>query len=138
MTGRILPFWQINAGYSFLDGQQRDKNLLSDAQLSEQQLSQVPEHMFSIWNKFDVYKGLSWGLGVTYQDNQYASFSNNVTLPDYTRFDLAIFYDITDNIAAQVNIENLFDETYYPSAHNDNNISTGEPFNARFTITARF
>lgn len=138
LTGRILPFWQINAGYSFLDGQQRDKNLLSDAQLSEQQLSQVPEHMFSIWNKFDVYKGLSWGLGVTYQDNQYASFSNNVTLPDYTRFDLAIFYDITDNIAAQVNIENLFDETYYPSAHNDNNISTGEPFNARFTITARF
>jgi catecholate siderophore receptor len=35
-------------------------------------------------------------------------------------------------------VENLADETYFPNAHNDFNISTGAPINARFTINARF
>ena len=74
------------------------------------------------------------GAGLIYQGEQFASFSQNVTLPDYVRVDAAIFYDVTDRIAVQVNVENLFDETYYPSAHGDNNIQPGRPFSARFGV----
>ena len=69
-----------------------------------------------------------------YQGEQFASFSGNVTLPDYIRVDAALFYTVSDRLSVQVNIENLFDEQYYPSAHGDNNIQPGRPFSARFGV----
>ena len=69
-----------------------------------------------------------------YQDEQFTSFSNQVTLPDYWRFDAAVFYDVNERVSLQLNIENLFDESYYPSAHGDSNIQPGEPFSARFGV----
>ena len=74
---------------------------------------------------------LGVGAGLIYQGEQFASFSGNVTLPDYVRVDAAVFYTVLDRLAVQVNVENLFDEQYYPSAHGDNNIQPGRPFTAR-------
>jgi catecholate siderophore receptor len=61
-----------------------------------------------------------------------------VTLPAYTRVDLAGFIAVTDAIDVQVNVENLFNTGYFPTAHNDNNISTGGPRSARFTVRTKF
>jgi catecholate siderophore receptor len=38
----------------------------------------------------------------------------------------------------QLNVENLFDEEYYPNAHNNNNISPGAPLGVRVGVTASF
>jgi catecholate siderophore receptor len=35
-------------------------------------------------------------------------------------------------------VENLTGNRYFPTAHNDNNITTGAPLNARFTLSAKF
>ena len=35
-------------------------------------------------------------------------------------------------------IENLLDEKYFPDAHSNNNITTGEPFNARLSLKYDF
>lgn len=80
----------------------------------------------------------AFGLGLIHQSEQYTSLSNNVEIPDFTRVDAAIYYDISKNTKVQLNIENLFDEDYFPSAHNDNNISIGEPINARLSISYTF
>ncbi len=94
--------------------------------------------MLSVWNRFDVNDHLGFGMGMTYQDAQYASFSNTVKLPDFTRLDAAVFYQFDSGLAVQLNLENLLDEDYYPAAHNDNNISTGAPLSARLTVRTRF
>ncbi len=94
--------------------------------------------MASLWNRYDVNERLGFGLGVTHQASQFASISNTVRLPAFTRVDAALFFRLTDRIEAQVNVENLFDTRYFPASHNDNNITTGEPINARFTVRARF
>ncbi len=44
---------------------------------------------------------------------------------------------MNEKVSLQVNIENLFDATYYPSAHGDNNIQPGEPFSARFGVRVK-
>jgi len=49
-----------------------------------------------------------------------------------------VYYAISEKMRVQLNVENLFDETYYPAAHNDNNISTGEPVNARLSLSYQF
>ncbi len=59
-------------------------------------------------------------------------------LPGFTRIDAALFYDLSDAVALQLNIENLTDTNYFASAHTDNNIATGEPINARLTLRVKF
>lgn len=134
-TGQITPQWQVNAGYSYLDADERGR--VAAGALANRSIGQVPRHMASLWNRYDVNDRLGFGLGVTHQASQFASISNVVRLPAFTRVDAAVFFKLTDRIDAQINVENLFDERYFPASHNDNNITTGEPINARFTIRAR-
>ena len=65
------------------------------------------------------------------------SFGSAV-LPDYTRIDAAVYYEFSENLRVQLNIENLLDEEYYPYAHSTHQVSVGEPFNARLTVSGKF
>ena len=61
-----------------------------------------------------------------------------MTLPDFVRYDAALFYRFNQHLQAQLNVENLFDTGYYANAHSNNNISPGSPLAIRLGITARF
>lgn len=135
-TGQITPAWQVNAGYSYLDADERGR--VTAGAIANRSIGQVPRHLASVWNRYDVNDRLGFGLGVTHQASQFASISNTVRLPAFTRVDAAVFFKVTEQIDAQINVENLFDDRYFPASHNDNNITTGEPINARFTLRARF
>ncbi|GMN13765.1 hypothetical protein MTsPCn7_15410 [Altererythrobacter sp. MTPC7] len=134
IIGEITPFWEASLGYTYLDGEITET---TDSAAAGTRLQQLPEHQFSAWNRFNLNEKFGIGFGVIYQDEQFASFSNNVVLPDYWRVDTAAFYDVNENVSLQVNIENLFNEDYYPSAHGDNNIQPGEPFSARFGVRVK-
>ena len=136
LSGELLPNWSINAGYSYLDADERGR--IVNGVVDNRTLSQVPEHLFSLWNRYDVTSKFGLGVGVTFQSDQFASISNNVELPDFARLDAAIYYQLNDRIQLQVNLENITNSDFFPSAHNDNNIQTAEPFNARFTLTTNF
>ena len=133
VTGTILPNWQISAAYAYQDAALRGNDSV--------RLAQVPEHQFSLWNRYDVSDRLGFGLGIIHQSEQFAAIRTSATttrLPSFTRVDAAIFYDVSEAVQVQVNIENLFDATYFSDAHNNFNISPGAPLNARFTVRARF
>ena len=104
-------------------------------------LAQTPRQQFSLWNRYDVSRRLGFGLGVIHQAGQYASIRTTAAttrLPAFTRVDAAVFYRVNDAVDLQLNVENLLDATYFPDAHNNNNISTGAPLNARLTLSTRF
>jgi catecholate siderophore receptor len=128
LGGQATDRWRVDIGYSYLDAE------LADGSTG----SQVPAHMFSVWNRYDVSSQLGFGLGVIYQDEQFASASNAVSVPDFTRVDAGVFYTMRNGTVLQLNIENLLDEDYFPAAHNNNNISPGAPLNARFSVKTRF
>ena len=128
-VGEITDFWTANIGYTYLDGELRSDSTFG---ASGNRLQQLPKHSISAWNRFDVSERLGFGLGIIHQSEQFASFSNTVALPSYWRVDAAAYYTVNDTLSLQVNIENLFDENYYPSAHGNNNIQPGDPFSVRF------
>jgi catecholate siderophore receptor len=68
----------------------------------------------------------------------YAAIDNRVTLQGYTRVDAAAFFSVNRNVRAQINIDNLFDKTYYLTADNNNNITPGTPRVMRMSITTGF
>ena len=130
-VGEIASFWQANIGYTYLDGELRND---SDFGTAGARLQQLPKHQIAAWNRFDLTEKFGVGLGVIHQSEQFASFSNTVVLPSYWRVDAAAYLTLTDRIGVQLNIENLFDEDYYPSAHGNNNIQPGDPFTARIGV----
>lgn len=133
VTGTILPNWQVSGAYAYQDAALDGNDAV--------RLAQVPEHQFSLWNRYDVSDRLGFGLGITRQSDQFAAIRTLATttrLPSFTRVDAAVFYSVSEAVEVQVNVENLFDETYFSDAHNNFNISPGAPLNARFTVRARF
>lgn len=133
LQGQVTDWWFLSAGYSYLDGEQVGRTGATGRRLRE-----LPENMFSIWNNFRATDRLGFGLGLTAQDDSFADNANTATLPAYARVDLAAFYDVSENLRVQVNVENLFDELYFPNAHSPNEFTVAPPLNARFTITGRF
>ena len=57
-------------------------------------------------------------------------------LPGFTRVDAAAYYEVSDRVEVQLNIENLFDVGYFASAHNNNNITPGSPRAVKLTLSA--
>ena len=133
LTGRVLSDWQVSAGYTYQDGALRGNESV--------RLAQLPKHQFSLWNRYDVSDALGAGLGVIHQSSQFAAIRTSDTttkLPSFTRVDAALFYDVSENVQLQVNVENLFDTDYFADAHNNNNITPGAPINGRMTVRVKF
>ena len=134
VAGRINERWQVMGGYAWQDGE-----ILGDPAISPQAgntLSQLPRNSASLWNRFDITPSFGFGVGVIHRGSFYASVDNAVTVPGFTRFDGALYWNASEEIQLQLNIENLLDKKYFASAHSNQNISPGAPRGA--TLTARF
>jgi catecholate siderophore receptor len=133
VAGRITPEWQVHGGYSYQDAALAGNDAV--------RLGQVPKHQASLWNRYDFTDRLAAGVGIIHQSSQFAAIRTTATttkLPSFTRVDAALYYDVSEAVQMQVNVENLFNTAYFSDAHNNNNISTGAPVNGRITIRTKF
>lgn len=134
-VGQIAKGLQVTLGYTLQDGEIVSTTAAAPA---GQALAQLPRHQFSAWGRYDFTDQLGVAVGAVRQSQQFATISNAVRLPGFTRIDAALFYKVSAALELQVNVENLTDTDYFPSAHTDNNISTGAPLNARLGVKLRF
>lgn len=133
LTGRLARGLSTTVGYSYQDAHLKGNDTV--------RLSQVPEHQFSAWTRYDMTKRLGVGVGVLHQSSQYAAIRTTASitqLPAFTRLDAALFYKASDKLLLQANIENLTNTDYFPDAHSNFNISTGASINARLSARLRF
>lgn len=136
LQGKVMPWWQVFAGYANLES---EITKTTSSAPEGRKVGLVPEQMASLWNRFDLGRGWGVGLGVVHQGASYATFNNTVKLPAFTRVDGALYYSFPGGkTRLALNVENLGDKTYFPNAHNDNNIGVGAPRNAKLTLTSRF
>ena len=133
--GAITPAWRIMGGYAYQDAEITSR---TTSALPGATVPLTPRHSISLWNRYDLNPRWGLGLGVIYQDEMYTGIDNTVSLPDFTRVDAAVFLNVSERLRAQLNVENLFDKDYYPTAHNNNNITPGSPIAARLTLTTTF
>lgn len=135
LQGQLSDALFVTAGYSYLDGE-TDNGLEAPREL--------PQNMVSIYGNYQVTERMGLGLGLTYQDESFitdrdfAKVGAHPTLPSYTRVDGAAYYDVTEDLRIQVNIENLTDTLYFPTSHSTHQATVGRPLNARFSIRGRF
>lgn len=135
LAGKLTDRWQVIGSYAWLDA--RTLRAVGTTPAGRV-LAQTPDTSLGLWNRYDFNDHWGVGLGATYRSESYATISNAVTLKGYTRYDGAVFYKFNDRFLIQLNVENLFDKVYFPSAHTDNNISPGAPRSAYVTLNFKF
>ncbi len=129
LKGQITDYFSLAAAYSKLDGKTGTGG----------EAREIPDRSYSLWGEFTVTDRFNLGLGLTHQGK--SNIRNNdpsLILPDYTRFDVAAYYQLAEDLIVQLNIENLTDEVYYPHAHSTHQVSVGTPFNARLSVRKTF
>ena len=132
LNGQATDRWFVSAGYSHLDGEQVGRSGPTGRRPRE-----LPENMFSLYNSFRATDKFGLGLGLTYQDESSINNGNSATLPSYTRIDAAAYYDVSDKLRIQLNVENMTDQLYFPNSHSTHQATVGAPLNARLTISRR-
>ncbi len=144
LQGNVTRDWQVYGGYAHLDG--RTTKPVSTGTTASvatiipagAKLGLVPEDTLSLWNKVRLAGAWSAGLGMIHQSSSFATISNAVRLPAFTRIDGALYYDVDKRTRLAFNVENLFDKRYFPTVDGDNNISPGAPRNYRVTLALGF
>lgn len=134
VLGSVTDDWEIAGGYAYQDVKITSDTLSAPA---GRIVPLTPKHSFSLWNAYHFAPNWRAGLGVIHQAESFASISNAVVLPAFTRVDAALFFNVTENVEIQLNVENLLDKEYWGTAHNDNNITPGGPRAFRVTLTGR-
>ena len=129
VKGKITDKMNVVFGYTSMDGKTS----------SGGEPREIPDNMLSLFATYEVSDKFGWALGMTKQGE--SNIGNNkpgLVLPEYTRVDLAAYYQIADDLSVQMNVENLTDELYFPHSHSTHQASVGEPFNMRISIRKTF
>jgi catecholate siderophore receptor len=132
LAGNVTSRWQVSAGYALQKAEVTEATTACTT--GDCKVPLVPRHTVSLWNRYDLTKQLGVGLGLIARSKSYATISNAVKLPGYARVDGALFYKISKQVEAQLNVENIFGADYFPTANSDNNIAPGAPTTVRGTI----
>jgi catecholate siderophore receptor len=135
VNGRITPLWNVAGGYAWQDAFVTSATAAAKAGAV---VGQVPHHTLSLWNNIQLHPRVGLALGIVYRSKMFATIDNSVTLPGYTRFDAAAYYNLTKDLRLQLNVENLLDRRYWANADSNTNISPGSPRAARVGVVARF
>ncbi|MBT09919.1 MAG: TonB-dependent siderophore receptor [Gammaproteobacteria bacterium] len=128
LSGQASDKLELAVGYSSLDGTTSSGGVARE----------VPDHTFSLFVKYQVDENFGWALGVTQQGESHIKDNSTLVLPEYTRFDFATYWNVSDDMVLRLNVENLSDELYFPHSHSTHQASVGEPLNARVSLTKRF
>ncbi|MGG6269531.1 TonB-dependent siderophore receptor [Leptolyngbya sp. AN03gr2] len=137
IAGEILPGWKIAAAYAYTDARITVDNTIAVGN----RLNNVPEHSVSLWTTYEIQtgslRGLGFGLGIFYVGQRQGDLDNSFEVPSYTRTDASLFYR-RDNYRIGLNIENLFDVSYFETAESPLRVYYGAPFTIRGTVSWTF
>lgn len=141
VAGYLLPNWQLNASYSYIDAtirNDRDKSLIGARKQN------TPVHSGSVWTRYNFEQGsllkdLGIGIGFQYSGDKIPWFTRAFTVPAYTLLDAAIYYTPNkSNMQIALNINNLTNEVYWLGAQNYLRLFPGAPRNVMLTATYKF
>jgi len=136
VSGNVTDRWSLLGAYAYQDG--TITRSLSATAPAGAMLANLPKNSLSLWNRYNVSQTIGVGLGLMYRDELFTATDNAVVLPHFFRADAAAYWTINSRLRAQLNVENLFGESYYLYANGNNNITPGSPRAFHVGVTTRF
>ncbi|WEK29488.1 MAG: TonB-dependent siderophore receptor [Candidatus Pseudomonas phytovorans] len=147
LAGAITPDWQVAAGYTFAQAKYKsdaDKN--KEGRLFD---TDIPRHMFKLSTTWHLPGELNrWRVGGNlysqssiFNKGSSSTYGNyHIDQGAYAVVGLMAGYQVSANLDTQLNINNLFDRTYYTGLAMNNSWSPydvyGEP--RSFSLSAKY
>ncbi len=125
VAGEILPGWRVIGAYTYMPFAEITKDVGFDGGPGNtgNRLLGAPRNFGSFWNTFEFQggnlKGLKLGAGVVASGEMQGVPENTFQLPGYAIVNLLASYSMKvgpTKLTAQINVDNLLDETYFPGA----------------------
>ena len=91
-------------------------------------ISGTPERSGSLWTTYDLSQW-TFGYGLTYVGNYDVYTGNGANIAEakgYTSHRAMVAFDLNERLAFQLNVNNLFDKTYYTRIRNNGWATPGE------------
>ena len=129
LKGNLTDKFSLVAGFTAMDGETS----------SGGEPREIPDQMLTLYGTYEISDKTGIAFGFTKQGE--SNIKNNkpdLILPSYTRFDMAAYYNISDDLVLRFNVENLTDELYFPHSHSTHQASVGEEKNVRVSISKKF
>ncbi|HGN3174951.1 TPA: Fe(3+)-pyochelin receptor FptA [Pseudomonas aeruginosa] len=139
-TGYLTPYWSLSAGYTYTSTEYlKDSQNDSGTRYS----TFTPRHLLRLWSNYDLpWQDRRWSVGGGLQaQSDYSVDYRGVTLRQggYALVNMRLGYKIDEHWTAAVNVNNLFDRTYYQSLSNPNwNNRYGEPRSFNVSLRGAF
>ncbi|WP_373476539.1 TonB-dependent siderophore receptor [Sphingorhabdus sp.] len=139
VTGQPAKGWNLSLGYSQFTADDADGNAVNT------------DHPRKLLKLFTTYRllgalnGLTIGGGVNWRSKNFSEGTNPVTnaafrfqQDAYALVSLLARYELNENLQLQVNVENLFDETYFSQIGFFSQYRYGSPRNFSASVNYRF
>ncbi|THF60776.1 TonB-dependent siderophore receptor [Pseudothauera nasutitermitis] len=148
LNGRLTPGWQLAAGYTFAEAKYRKD--ADPAKVGRLFATDLPRHMFKLFTSYQMPGELNrWkiGGGVSWQSDIYNKGTNfydagtpfRIEQKAYALANLFVGYRASKNLDVRLNIDNLFDKTYWRAIGSNTAYAVnqyGEP--RKFTLTGHY
>lgn len=139
VNGELLPGWNLYAGYTF-----NTTKYLKDQDSEGKAFAwYTPKHIFRLWTTYQLpgdWSALTVGGGVNVQSSQSRQIgATTVQASGRAVWNAYSKYQINRNWSAALNINNIFNKTYYSAVGNlVNGIHYGEPRNVMLTLRGTY
>ncbi|HHK2171419.1 TPA: Fe(3+)-pyochelin receptor FptA [Pseudomonas aeruginosa] len=139
-TGYLTPYWSLSAGYTYTSTEYlKDSQNDSGTRYS----TFTPRHLLRLWSNYDLpWQDRRWSVGGGLQaQSDYSVDYRGVSMRQggYALVNMRLGYKIDEHWTAAVNVNNLFDRTYYQSLSNPNwNNRYGEPRSFNVSLRGAF
>jgi iron complex outermembrane receptor protein len=129
MAGWVAPGWRVALAYAYLD--------------PDRVFTQFARHTGSLFVVHEMKLGgglVGVGGGVTHVGSRTGEdpFSTPPQLPSYTIGKLTAYWSVTPQLRLSLDIDNVFDRSYYASAYNSTWITPGSPRSAVAGVQYKF
>lgn len=139
VVGQIATGWDVSFSYTQFEAEDADGKDVNTDQ---------PRQMMKLYTTYSFggsLSNLTIAGGVNWEGRNYTDTVNPVTKQaerlkqdEYSLVSLMARYQITPQLSAQLNVDNLLDETYYSQIGFYNQLEYGEPRNATLSMNYQF
>jgi iron complex outermembrane receptor protein len=138
LTGQMSRKWSLQANAARLDTAVT-RDLRTD--LVGNRFRGVPLHSASLWSRYNWVQGprktIGAAVGLVHVGDRAGDIENTFTLPDYTRWDLGLFYE-KDRLSASFYAENVLDTRYEAGSISALQVYPGAPSSVRGSLRWTF
>ena len=140
VTGKLTDNWSMIGSYGYTDARVTEDPTLAGKALQNAALN--TGSLYLVYDFGTVLPGrLRVGAGAHYVGDRPGDAANTFILPSYVVADAFVTYETkyqTLPVIYQLNVKNLFDNVYYPSAVSNLNVAVGDARRVSLSATLKF